>query len=456
MIFDYIDNGIGDDVGFGFVKGDKYYRKILPLSVDNAKDLLNSGLIDKLTIENIFPRTKIVSEDVKDQTLLISHELLGVLVHPGYWSPKMLKSAGLLVLRINEIASTYGYELADIHPFNIVYNGVNPVFVDFGSFKKIKNEFRWCAHDQFLKCYIYPLIVFSYGLDDYYFRIFKINGIGISDKEMLLVKSPFLRLLSPILFRQFFRAINKFRRSKDNFINLLVSYFSQNKEGRGKHQSSKNRFELSRLRSRLEKVSWSDNTQWGDYHGQFYDDSGNILITPRFQTVSDFVKKIESKVVLELAANQGVLSRILSELYSVKTVLSTDYDASAIDANFSQLDASNNVYPCVWNFMTEPLGVRLHGLSVDLVVALAVVHHLSLTQGYPFSAIIKKLLSFTSRHAIIEFMPLGLWDGKNSPNIPDWYNISKFEEVLSEFSIIMHKEQLEENRVMYLIEKRDV
>ncbi len=454
MIFDYIDNGVGDGMGYGVIEGDAYLRKILPASVDDAIKLLDSGLIDKLSTENIFPITKISSKNEGDQSLLISHELHHAVVHPGYWSPEMLRSAGLLVLRVNEIAGMYGYELTDIHPFNIIFRGVNPMFVDFGSFRKIRNDLKWSAHNQFLRCYIYPLTIFSYGLDDYYFRIYKINGTGISDKEIMLLRYPVLRYLKPKSLKRFVRVVNKIHHIKISLRNWL-SYRLSPAEKKNNNVGRNNKQEMSRLCSRLNGIKWPSHTRWGDYHTQFYDEQGGIRNTPRFETIVSYVKKIQPRVVVEVAANQGVLSKLLCEVDSIEIIFSSDYDVNAIDMNFLHSKEEKKKYPYVWNFMNEPNGVRLHNLSTDLVVALAVVHHLVLTQGFTFSAVFKKLLSFTTRYAIVEFMPLGLWDGQNSPVIPGWYNVKEFEKAFLEFVNILDVEKLEENRIVYLVELQD-
>lgn len=65
----------------------------------------------------------------------------------------------------------------------------------------------------------------------------------------------------------------------------------------------------------------------------------------------------------------------------------------------------------------------------DIAVALAITHHLLLTQGFKIDEIFEKVKSFSNKYVYIEFMPLGLWGGnRNSkPVVPDWYTKDFFE-----------------------------
>ena len=65
-------------------------------------------------------------------------------------------------------------------------------------------------------------------------------------------------------------------------------------------------------------------------------------------------------------------------------------------------------------------------LQSDIVFALALTHHLILSQGISLLVLLNTLSHLTHQYIVIEFMPLGLWDGKNAPPIPDWYNINWF------------------------------
>lgn len=103
--------------------------------------------------------------------------------------------------------------------------------------------------------------------------------------------------------------------------------------------------------------------------------------------------------------------------------------------------------------MPDPIrGRRAERLRGDVVIALAVTHHLLLTQGYRLDAVVDRIAAHGRRHLIIEFMPKGLWDGASAPPVPSWYTRQWFADGLARVGRIALEEQLEENRVMFLVE----
>jgi hypothetical protein len=62
----------------------------------------------------------------------------------------------------------------------------------------------------------------------------------------------------------------------------------------------------------------------------------------------------------------------------------------------------------------------------DMALALAVTHHLSLSQGISFETIARTLSIYTRRDLLVEFMPFGLGIGKPSANLPTWYTLENF------------------------------
>lgn len=61
----------------------------------------------------------------------------------------------------------------------------------------------------------------------------------------------------------------------------------------------------------------------------------------------------------------------------------------------------------------------------NVVLALALSHHLCLGQRIHFDAVAQRLRDLTKSICLVEFMPHGLWK-----DVPDWYKISSFESTL--------------------------
>jgi hypothetical protein len=58
----------------------------------------------------------------------------------------------------------------------------------------------------------------------------------------------------------------------------------------------------------------------------------------------------------------------------------------------------------------------------DVVFALALTHHLILSQNYDIHAIFSTISMYSRKYVYIEFCPLGLWSNGKAPPFPDWYN----------------------------------
>ena len=89
----------------------------------------------------------------------------------------------------------------------------------------------------------------------------------------------------------------------------------------------------------------------------------------------------------------------------------------------------------------------------NAVIALALTHHLVLSQGIRLEAIFEIFSRYSSRFVLVEFMPLGLWDGVTAPPLPHYYNQEWFSACFQRHFRIILVEKLEENRVLFVGEK---
>ena len=56
----------------------------------------------------------------------------------------------------------------------------------------------------------------------------------------------------------------------------------------------------------------------------------------------------------------------------------------------------------------------------------------------------------TKKYIIVEFMPLGLWNGETAPELPEWYTLDWFLDNLKKYFNILKIEQTEINRIAIL------
>jgi hypothetical protein len=425
-------------------------------SADIIKDLNNIGLFKKLVDKNFIPDTVI---DVLDNEAIATQELIEPLIYPFEWSPAQLKEAAIHTLKVQSFLEMHGYQLKDAHPYNVVFAGSIPKFVDLGSISRLDyNKGEWLAYPEFKASFEVPLALAEKKYFSLFSNIFLRQGSMINNHDLIFLARKnalfgyhsyiFLYKIWIKYYCSFSLSQNRLRKIFPVGIAVFLGFIvGLPLPGR--------KVKYQNLIKKLEKKTFSYDTQWVNYHKQkkLLDEKGE-KVSQRFTEILSLLKELNPSSVLELAANEGVLSRaIKSQLPSCK-VISTDYDIGAVDNNFNNSRFySKDVAIGKLDFMGDifsQLGEdRSLRLGSDVVIALAVTHHLALTQGYTFDSIFFKLSQLSLGSVIVEFMPLGLWDGNKAPDIPKWYSQKNFEIHFQKYFKIEKILDLEENRIAY-------
>ena len=109
------------------------------------------------------------ADGIADAAGLLVHEPAGVLRHeripfvsyPYEWTFSMLKDAALLQLDLLLAALEHDMVLKDSTPYNVQFKGARPMFVDVGSFERLREGEPWVGYRQFCMLYLYPLLLQS-------------------------------------------------------------------------------------------------------------------------------------------------------------------------------------------------------------------------------------------------------------------------------------------------------
>ena len=183
--------------------------------------------------------------------------------------------------------------------------------------------------------------------------------------------------------------------------------------------------------------------------------------------VSDLIDKVSPKFVWDLGGNIGVFSRIASEK-GINT-LSFDIDPLAVEKSYLMLKEKNetNILPLILD-LTNPTAaigfaneerenIEQRAKNVDLIMALAIIHHLAISNNLPLEKI-ADYFARLSENLIIEFV------GKEDSQVkillatredifPD-YTVEGFEKAFSKYYNIVEKRPIENTeRILYLFKK---
>ena len=449
-----------DDVGRVFRWNGNIYRGIYEQAVPQVRDLFASGCLDELVERGLFPRSRIAEFTLDGFAAVVEHETLPFVTYPHEWSFDMFRSAALAVLEISEIAVRYGWRLKDCHPYNILFNGTKPVYVDMGSFVPAAGDAAFGPGDEFLACYWRPLSIWAAG------DSFLAQRITTSAFQSMPNLS--WQLYQNLLIRNFgLRWGQRLNRKWDKILRKGSRILG--KSGAIDHTScplaarlpieflARNHNILRRKIARLRCPS--PTSSWHDYQAEHFQSAG-LTTTPRFDRLIEIVRSLNSQSVVELAGNNGLTSLLLATKTQVCRVVCTDYDSTAINQLYLYcrdrclVPKGKTILPAVVNFMVPEVSCVStppeQRFRADLVTALAIVHHLTLTQNFPLREVIRAIARYTRRYALVEFMPLGLWDGNQAPPVPAWYNLAWFQKGFREFFEVLCVEETAPNRVLHL------
>jgi hypothetical protein len=177
------------------------------------------------------------------------------------------------------------------------------------------------------------------------------------------------------------------------------------------------------------------------------------------QRIVQIVADFSPATVTDIAGNQGVVSQAIAGLPGIRRVVCLDYDDEAIDSGFERVRSLplaakisfavvDPFYPEMNRFESAPES----RFRSEMVLALALTHHLILTQGYPLEHIFTSIGRYATRYVAIEFMHLGLFDsvGGKGPPPPEWYTEVWFRAEFERHFRLVDVIKLEINRILFV------
>jgi ribosomal protein L11 methylase PrmA len=450
-----------DPSGFLFTQGGKLYRQVNQAYRLDYDLLLSSGLYKRLVAEGLLIFHAEAAIEPSDPNLaykVIAPEMLAFISYPFEWSFSQYQDAALTTLKIQKIALEYGMSLKDASAYNIQYNRGKPVWIDTLSFEIYKEGKPWVAYRQFCQHFLAPLALTAY------------RDIRLSQLMRVYIDGIPLDLASHILPHRarlnfgLFSHIFLHARAQQSFADKAVE---------------KKRFNIAMsrpallgiiesLESTVRKLKWNPaGTEWGNYYETTnYTDSAFLH---KKQVVSEWMNRIKPKIAWDLGANTGVFSRIASQAGGY--TISVDVDPAAVEHNYKQVKIEKeqrilpliidltNPSPAIGWYNRERQSLSERG-PADVVLALALIHHLAISNNVPLS----KLTEFfydMCQWLVIEFVPKS--DSqvqkllKSREDIFPQYTQRDFEEVFRERFDIREAINLHESqRFLYLMEKRKI
>jgi len=451
-----IPSSFRDPSGVLFLFKNQLYRRIHNCYKEDYDRVMDSGLYETLIKDNLLiPHDEVTIDGIDSTNIykIIKPEFIDFISHPYEWSFSQLKDAALLTLKIQKTALDYGMSLKDCSAYNIQFVRGRPIFIDTLSFERYKDGRPWVAYRQFCQHFLAPLALM--GLKDVrlnqFMRIY-IDGIPLDLTSSLLPVKTWMNF--GILFHIHLHARSQ-KRYKDRFIK------------KEKYRMSRSSLIslIDNLISSVRRLRWSgEGTEWSDYYK--ISNYSERAMESKVKAFKEIIDSFEPGIVWDLGANDGFFSRIIAK--KAIYVISFDMDPACVEKNYLKCKEDNekNILPLLMD-LTNPspdIGWQntermsfLRRSSADTVVALALIHHLCISNNIPF----EKLAIFfkkISHFLIIEFIPETDSQVKRLMSCMDIdypnYTREVFEKVFSKYFFI-HKtfHITESERIIYFMEK---
>ena len=443
-----------------FESDGKIYRQINQSYKSDFDKLVESGLYDQLTKSGALIFHKEVDigfAPIKDLVYkVIQPETIDFISYPYEWCFTQLKEAALLTLAIAKRALNYGMSLKDASAYNIQFQNGRAIFIDTLSFEIYKEGSPWIAYRQFCQHFLSPLALMAYR-DVRSNQLLRANIDGIP----LDLASKLLPFRSRLNFGQFIH-IHVHSKSQIKYADKVI-----NKD------ETKSRITVKSLTALLDSLIFTvkglnlkdEKLEWTDYYEatNYTADAFNA----KKEVIADYISRIKPEKMWDLGANTGEFSRLASD-QGIKTI-AFDIDHGAVKKNHDLVKAKKekNILPLVMD-LTNPspsLGWHHHERmsliergSVDLILALALIHHLCIANNVPLEDV-AKFFSELGRALIIEFVPRTDSQVKRllatREDIFSQYSKEGFEKAFSKYYKIQEEQTIiNSERILYFMLKK--
>jgi hypothetical protein len=396
-----------DPAGYVFVDGGVVKRAVTIHGEADYRQFVSSGLYDRLVKDSLLVAHRV--ENARNQP---SPEVAAVLVpeqiqtvsYPYEWCFGQLRDAALLTLRVEERALEHEMSLKDASAFNVQFRGPQPVFIDTLSFER-NDGGPWPAYNQFCRHFLAPMALMSYvGPNFNQFWKSSLDGFGLDFASALLPRRTYFR---------FGLLIHLHLHAKSQRKYSPLTQAQPKTPPRKVSGPDRKRALIESLRATIRGLQVSSKqTEWVDYYRQASHYGGESEKHKK-EIVGRMIERIRPGLVYDLGGNTGEYSRLATR-QGVSCVC-FDIDPQCVHFNYerSKVEGDRCMLPLLMDLTnpTPPLGFHLRErLSLlerpraDLLLALALIHHLRITGNVPFRRI-AAFLADLGNYLVLEYVP---------------------------------------------------
>jgi len=456
---DRIPSSFRDPSGHLFVRDGTIFRQINNSYRPHYDHLIESGLYDKLVEREMLVVHSQAADDLTDAEhayKIIQPDAIPFISYPYEWCFSQIKDAALLTLEIQKLSIEHGMALKDASAYNIQFAGGKPILIDTLSFEVYKEGEPWVAYRQFCQHFLAPLALMAH------------RDVRLSELLRTNIDGVPLDLASRLLPTR-----TRFNFGLLTHIHLHAKAQKRYADSSGAKTTTRKMSRtaylglLDGLLSTTRGLKWrTPKTEWGDYYDATNYTDESMKQKARF--VGEFIDSVSPKMAWDLGANTGEFSRLAAERGA--TTVAFDVDPVAVERNYEAVKTNGgpallplvldltNPSPAIGWDNNERMSVLQRG-PADLVMALALIHHLAISNNVPL-ALLATFFAGLARDLIIEFVPKEDSQVRRllatREDIFEEYDRAGFERRFGELFEIVSSEKLDgSERTLYHMRRRD-
>ncbi len=333
----------------------------------------------------------------------IEHRRIPVISYPYEWTFGMLRDAALLQLDLLEAAIAEGMTMKDATPYNFQFDAGKPVFIDIASFETLAPGAPWSGYRQFCEMFLFPLMLQAYkGIHFQAMMRSSIDGIGVQTAAKLFGFRD--RFRTGVLSHVWLQA------------KLDRRYSSTQQDVRSDLKSAGFNQALilanvRKLGKLIRKLNWhGEGSEWGAYE-EFHNYS-EVDHRLKEDFIHDCIAGSKAAIVWDIGCNTGQFSKIAAQHASC--VLAMDLDHFAVERLYRETRETGmtKILPLVqniadpspnWGWRNRERRDLLTRNRPDLVLCLALIHHVVISANVPMEEFISWLADLSDQ-LVIEYV----------------------------------------------------
>ena len=451
-----------DPSGFVFRRDGVIHRQVQSAAAADWDAYRTSGLHERLVADRLIvehEEAPIADAALPGAVAVLRPRTIGFISYPYEWSFSQLKEAALLTLELQARALESGLRLKDASAYNVQIEAGRPILIDTLSFERAEATEPWPAYRQFCEHFLAPLALIAHrdarcGL---LLRDF-IDGIPLDLAATLLPGRTRLNLGLSAHLHLHAGAQRRAARATP------VTDGDAADRPRRVSQTGQ-RALLDSLRRTVEGLRWHPSGHWTEYatstsYSEAATESKGAIVREMLATVG-------GRSAWDLGANTGVYSAMAAD--AGYATIAWDQDAGSVEAHWRRVrgDGNPRILPLVLDLANPSpslgwalaeRGSFLDRGTPDVLIALALVHHLAIGNNVPLPGV-AALFARIAPRAIVEFVP------KEDPmtrrllaarrDIFDGYTIDGFRAAFGERFRVVRETPIEDSpRTLFLLERR--